>query len=134
MSNEQSTASDVAPTLVEVVRGNWVESLHRGAYAVVDSRGATLRGAEGVFCAALPRLGLGVALKIADGASRAAEFAIISLLDSLGYFDTEQRRALQNHLAPRFRTSAGVSAGWLHATRALVGLHSPTLGEGNCPA
>ncbi|MFG6487539.1 asparaginase [Roseateles sp. BYS78W] len=33
-------------------------------------------GAEGVYCAALPALGLGVALKIDDGAARAAEAAM----------------------------------------------------------
>ena len=30
-------------------------------------------GAEGVFCAAVPELGLGIALKCDDGAGRAAE-------------------------------------------------------------
>ena len=33
-------------------------------------------GAEGVHCAALPELGLGVALKIDDGAKRGAERAL----------------------------------------------------------
>lgn len=37
-------------------------------------------GAEGVFCALLPELGLGLALKIDDGATRAAEVAIAGLL------------------------------------------------------
>ncbi|MFG6413210.1 asparaginase [Roseateles sp. DC23W] len=36
-------------------------------------------GAEGVYCAALPELGLGVALKIDDGAARAAEAAFAAV-------------------------------------------------------
>lgn len=37
-------------------------------------------GAEGVFCAALPGQGLGIALKIDDGAGRAAEAVVAALL------------------------------------------------------
>ena len=37
-------------------------------------------GAEGVYCAALPEEGLGVALKIDDGARRAAELVLVHLL------------------------------------------------------
>ncbi len=39
-------------------------------------------GAEGVYCAAIPELGLGIALKCEDGAGRAAEVAISALLAS----------------------------------------------------
>lgn len=41
-------------------------------------------GAEGVFMAALPDQGLGIALKAHDGATRAAEQAIWGVLDRLG--------------------------------------------------
>ncbi|WP_353642181.1 asparaginase [Mesorhizobium sp. WSM2239] len=40
-------------------------------------------GAEGVYCAAVPELGLGIALKCDDGAGRAAEVAISAVLASL---------------------------------------------------
>lgn len=40
----------------------------------------TKTGAEGVFCAALPEQGLGLAVKIDDGAGRAAEAAIAAAL------------------------------------------------------
>lgn len=40
-------------------------------------------GAEGVYCAGLPKLGLGVAVKIDDGASRASELVIMSILATL---------------------------------------------------
>lgn len=38
-------------------------------------------GAEGVFCVALPELGLGIAVKCDDGAGRAAEVATAALID-----------------------------------------------------
>ena len=40
-------------------------------------------GAEGVYCAALPELGLGLALKIDDGAARAAEAAMATVAQAL---------------------------------------------------
>ncbi|HXT07799.1 MAG TPA: asparaginase [Roseiarcus sp.] len=40
----------------------------------------TKTGAEGVFCAALPQLGLGLAVKADDGAGRAAEVMIAALI------------------------------------------------------
>jgi L-asparaginase II len=40
-------------------------------------------GAEGVYCGAFPELGLGFALKIDDGAKRAAAGAAISLVERL---------------------------------------------------
>ncbi|WP_422017407.1 asparaginase [Roseateles sp.] len=40
-------------------------------------------GAEGVYCAALPELGLGLALKIDDGAARAAEAAMAAVAAAL---------------------------------------------------
>lgn len=47
-------------------------------------------GAEGVYAAILPRAGLGVALKIDDGAPRAAETAMAALLVSLGALGREE--------------------------------------------
>jgi L-asparaginase II len=43
-------------------------------------------GAEGVYAAIVPRLGLGVAIKIDDGAGRAAETAVTSILHSMKLF------------------------------------------------
>ena len=44
-------------------------------------------GAEGVYCAALPGPGLGIAVKIDDGAGRAAELVMGALLRHLGILD-----------------------------------------------
>lgn len=46
--------------------------------------GVVKTGAEGVFVAILPRLGLGIALKVVDGATRASEAAMAALLVHLG--------------------------------------------------
>jgi L-asparaginase II len=50
-------------------------------------RAALKGGAEGVYVAILPDLGLGVALKAMDGAGRAAECAIATILSDLGVLD-----------------------------------------------
>jgi L-asparaginase II len=41
-------------------------------------------GAEGVYMAALPRLGLGICIKIHDGAARASQIALAAVLERLG--------------------------------------------------
>ena len=84
------------------------------AHAVMRVAGAAVRlkpGAEGVFCAALPQLGLGVALKIEDGTQRAAHLAMLTVLDRLGCFDEAQRMALHPYLSPHIRNVAGVDVG-----------------------
>jgi L-asparaginase II len=50
------------------------------AMELLAGRAVTKTGAEGVFCAALPELGLGLAVKADDGATRAAEAMIASLI------------------------------------------------------
>jgi L-asparaginase II len=50
-------------------------------------RAAVKTGAEAVFTAILPETGLGVALKIEDGATRASECAIAAILARLGAVD-----------------------------------------------
>ena len=53
----------------------------------MGGRVATKNGADGVYVAIIPHLQLGVALKIMDGAARAKEAAIASLLVRLGVLD-----------------------------------------------
>ena len=50
-------------------------------------------GAEGVVAAAIPELGLGIALKIEDGAARAAETAMASVLVKLGALKSSSKAA-----------------------------------------
>ncbi len=52
-------------------------------------RAAVKTGAEGVYAGIVPGAGLGIALKIDDGASRASETAIAAVLDRLGLLHGE---------------------------------------------
>jgi L-asparaginase II len=70
-------------------------------------------GAEGVFCAALPQQGLGIALKIGDGAGRAADVAMGALLVRLGMLDPAQAAALEGVLRPPIKNVAGQVVGQL---------------------
>jgi L-asparaginase II len=65
---------------------------------VAGSKVALKTGAEGVYTASLPSLGLGVALKVDDGAARAAEVAIGRVLQHLKVFDAEEEQALAEFL------------------------------------
>ncbi len=53
----------------------------------IPGAAAVKTGAEGVFVAILPGRKLGVALKIADGATRASECALAAILAGLGVLD-----------------------------------------------
>jgi L-asparaginase II len=58
-------------------------------------RAATKAGAEAYYAAIVPEAGLGIALKIDDGAGRGAETAIAAILDKLGLIgDDKDARAL----------------------------------------
>jgi len=48
-------------------------------------------GAEGVFCAAFPKAGLGVAVKMDDGASRACEVVMAALIERFVRLDEVER-------------------------------------------
>ncbi|WP_414831791.1 asparaginase [Afifella sp. YEN Y35] len=49
----------------------------------LGGRALVKTGAEGVFCAALPEVGLGIALKVDDGATRASEAVMAEILARL---------------------------------------------------
>jgi L-asparaginase II len=60
---------------------------------------AVKTGAEGVYVAILPALGLGVALKIDDGTGRASETAIAAVLIALGALKDEGAAHALHHAA-----------------------------------
>jgi L-asparaginase II len=75
---------------------------------------ATVRlklGAEGVACAALPQHGFGIALKMSDGAGRAADVAMGALLVRLGMLDPTQATAIEAVLRPPVKNVAGHTVG-----------------------
>ncbi len=57
----------------------------------LNGKAFTKTGAEGVFVVALPQQGLGIALKVHDGAKRASEAAMAMLIESL--LDVEETQA-----------------------------------------
>ena len=80
----------------------------------------TKTGAEGVFCAALPELGLGIALKCDDGATRAAETMVASLIARLLKDDAELSSAISELARPKVLSRRGAEVGEIRPTGALV--------------
>ncbi|MBD3764543.1 MAG: asparaginase [Rhodobacterales bacterium] len=66
----------------------------------MDGAAAIKTGAEAVFVAILPRQRLGLALKIADGGTRASEAAVVALLARLGVLDPAHPAAQRRLGAP----------------------------------
>lgn len=81
------------------------------------SAGAVLvkEGAEGVIAAAVPAKGLGFALKVADGAGRAAEVAMIALLRFFGAISHEMQRTLEPRFEPELKNWRGIRVGVIRA-------------------
>ncbi len=71
----------------------------------------TKTGAEGVFIAALPELGLGIALKVHDGAKRASEAAMAVLLQSLLKLEENQSKLLSGFGNHELRNWNGIMVG-----------------------
>ena len=82
-----------------------------------EGQAAVKTGAEGFFGAWIPAMGLGVAIKIDDGAGRASETAMAGVLDQLGLLGSDPRaRALL--CAPVLNTR-GAIVGERHPSAAL---------------
>jgi L-asparaginase II len=76
-------------------------------------------GAEAVFVAILPERRLGVALKIVDGATRAAEAAIAALLVRLGVLDPDHP-ATRKRLDAVQRNCRGLETGFVRVASGFV--------------
>jgi L-asparaginase II len=72
-------------------------------------------GAEGVYCAAVMDPGVGVALKVRDGAKRAAEPALLEVLRVLGLLSTGESKELERYARPVVRNTRGEAVGELVA-------------------
>lgn len=75
-------------------------------------------GAEGVFCGMLPTLGLGVAVKMWDGATRASEVAMAALLDHLGVLPADRRDEI---LHPPVKNVVGLLVGEMRPAKTWLG-------------
>ncbi|MGH7543198.1 MAG: asparaginase [Gemmatimonadota bacterium] len=83
--------------------------------ARIGRRVVVKTGAEGVFCATLRELGLGLALKVADGAKRAQDVALIELLAEACAVDEPTAAGLAGHRRPDIRNHAGRVVGRVDA-------------------
>ena len=90
--------------------------------AALGPRCLAKTGAEGVHGAVLPELGLGIALKIDDGAGRAAAVALMRLLTRLRLLDGEAGRALGDHAQPTVTARDGRAVGEVRPVADFPGL------------
>jgi L-asparaginase II len=74
-------------------------------------------GAEGVYAAALPESGIGLALKVEDGGGRAAPVALLALLEALGALSGEACAALAGIARPAIHNHAGELVGRIEPAR-----------------
>lgn len=77
-------------------------------------------GAEGVYCAAIPELGLGIAVKIDDGAARAAEIAVAALLARCLGENDQAFNSLMDYATREFKNWNGTVVGKFQPSDILV--------------
>jgi L-asparaginase II len=77
-------------------------------------------GAEGVFIGAVPKEGLGFAVKISDGATRASQIALVALGRRALGDDHKISRALEPLATAKIETRKGAQVGIVRAAGALV--------------
>jgi L-asparaginase II len=87
---------------------------------VTNGRIIAKPGAEGYFVAAVRDRGLGVALKITDGAGRASAVAIIAILAKIGALSSAEVDKLKELAAPAINDSRGRLVGGLFPSKALI--------------
>jgi L-asparaginase II len=76
-------------------------------------------GAQGVFCAALPAQGLGVAIKCDDGTTAAAEVVMASLIARFAGLSDAERDAIDQYLRPVLCNWNGLEVGIMRPAEAL---------------
>ncbi|MCG8491412.1 MAG: asparaginase [Sneathiellales bacterium] len=68
-------------------------------------------GAEGVYLAALPESGLGIAMKAQDGNTRGVEIALGQLLEELGIMTEEMHREMDEFVLPTYKNWNDIEVG-----------------------
>jgi L-asparaginase II len=91
---------------------------------VLHQRAFTKTGAEGVFCAALPEIGYGIALKCEDGSTRAAEMMMATMLARYVPLAEHERHQLAPRLTPTLINWNGIKVGRLRVAGPLARLGS----------
>lgn len=83
-------------------------------------------GAEGMYCAALPQRGLGIAIKMDDGNNaRACEIVMAVLIEVLAPLDDEELAFMRGMSTLAMRNWNGIEVGVLRAAPALLGTLPP---------
>ncbi|HEV3248943.1 MAG TPA: asparaginase [Beijerinckiaceae bacterium] len=85
----------------------------------LGSKVFTKTGAEGVYCAALPEQGLGIAIKCDDGAGRAAEAVMASLICSFVPLTAAQQAIVEPYTDKPIVNWNGIETGKLRAAAEL---------------
>lgn len=107
------TAMNAEPFMV-AGSGRFCTRINEAAPGVIQVK----TGAEGVFCGMLPTLGLGVAIKMWDGAGRASEIAMAALLHHLGVLPANQREEI---LRPPVKNVVGLLVGEMRPAKSWLG-------------
>ena len=76
-------------------------------------------GAEGVHSVAIPSLGMGLALKVEDGALRAQHAAVLTALQQLGVLPTELPPRLAEFAWKAIRNTRGAPVGEIRPVAAI---------------
>lgn len=77
-------------------------------------------GAEGVYCASLPELGLGIALKCWDGAFRGAEIMMGAIIDALLPMSEAEHEAFGQFRKFELKNRNGIHVGDVRPAKALI--------------
>ena len=85
----------------------------------MGGRVALKTGAEAFFIAIIPKLKMGVALKVVDGGTRGAECAIAAILVKLGVLEANHPATLKRMNAP-IRNWNGLETGMIRPAAALI--------------
>jgi L-asparaginase II len=73
-------------------------------------------GAEGFYCAGIPSLRLGVALKVEDGNKRASEPALLAVLQKIDALTKDQLHKSAKYAAPEIVNTRDETVGYLRTT------------------
>ena len=79
-------------------------------------------GADAVQTIGIRSAGIGIAIKVADGAVRALHPTTYAVLDQLGLLDAARRERLEGYRAPPIRNARGTVAGDVRAVVTLSGV------------
>lgn len=72
-------------------------------------------GAEGVYGAGVPEQGIGIAIKVEDGARRGSDAALVRVLEAVGLLSDVELEALDSFRRPEIRNTRGEVTGRIEA-------------------